>query len=71
MDSDVGGYLIATYISFMIYSTSYQVLNRSEFFNQPGSFLTFPMMKYQKSSLTEKNKELILSKIRKEMEGNS
>jgi len=71
MQSDVGGYLIASYISFMIYSTSYQVLNRSDFFNQPGSFLTFPLMKYQKSSLSEENKELILSKIRKEMEGNT
>ena len=71
MGSDVGGYLIATYISFMIYSTSYQVLNRSDFFNQPGSFLTFPMIKYQKSSLSEENKELILSRIRKEMEGNT
>jgi AraC-like DNA-binding protein len=71
MGSDVGGYLIASYISFMIYSTSYQVLNRSEFFNQPGSFLTFPMIKYQKSSLSEENKVLILSKIRKEMEGNT
>jgi AraC-like DNA-binding protein len=71
MGSDVGGYLIAAYISFMIYSTSYQVLNRSEFFNQPGSFLSFPMMKYQKSSLSDEKKDLILSKIRKEMEGNS
>jgi AraC-like DNA-binding protein len=71
MGSDVGGYMIASYISFMIYSTSYQVLNRSEFFNQPGSFLTFPIMKYQKSSLSEENKEQILVKIRKEMEGNS
>ena len=32
MDSDIGDYLIATYVSFMIYSTSYQVLNRSELF---------------------------------------
>ncbi len=71
MGSDVGGYLIASYISFMIYCTSYQVLNRSDFFNQPGSFFTFPIMKYQKSSLSEENKELILSKIRKEMEGNT
>jgi AraC-like DNA-binding protein len=71
MRSDIGGYLIASYISFMIYSTSYQVLNRSEFFNQPGSVLTFPMMKYQKSSLSEENKELILSKIKREMEWNT
>jgi AraC-like DNA-binding protein len=70
MRSDVGGYLIAAYISFMIYSTSYQVLNKSEFFNQPVSFLSFPLMKYQKSSLSEENKEMILSKIRKEMDDN-
>jgi AraC-like DNA-binding protein len=69
--SDVGGYFIAAYISFMIYATSYQVLNRSDFFKQPGSFFSFPIMKYQKSSLSDENKELILSKIRKEMEGNS
>lgn len=69
--SDVGGYFIASYISFMIYATSYQVLNRSDFFDQPGSFLSFPMMKYQKSSLSEENKEKILSKIKREMESNS
>jgi AraC-like DNA-binding protein len=71
MGSDIGDYLIATYISFMIYATSYQVLNRSEYFDKPGSFFSFPMMKYEKSSLSEENKEMILSKIRKEMEDNS
>ncbi|MDP4224267.1 MAG: helix-turn-helix domain-containing protein [Bacteroidota bacterium] len=70
MHSDVGGYLIGTYVSFMIYSTSYQVLNRSDFFSYPGSFLSFPGLKYQKSSLSDENKELILAKIKKEMEGN-
>jgi AraC-like DNA-binding protein len=69
MESDVGGYFIASYVSFMIFATSYQVLNRSDFFNEPGSFLTFPLLKYQKSSLSEENKELILTKIRLEMEG--
>ena len=71
MRSDIGDYLIAAYISFMIYATSYQVLNRSEFFDKPGSFFAFPMMKYEKSSLSDENKEMILSKIRKEMEDNS
>jgi AraC-like DNA-binding protein len=70
MDSDIGGYLIASYISFMIFATSYQVLNRSAFFDHPQSFFNFPIPKYQKSSLSEENKELILSKIKKEMEGN-
>jgi AraC-like DNA-binding protein len=71
MSSDIGDYLIASYISFMIYATSYQVLNRSEFFDKPGSFFAFPMMKYEKSSLSEENKEMILSKIIEEMEANS
>jgi AraC-like DNA-binding protein len=71
MGSDIGDYLIATYISFMIYATSSQVLHRSEYFDKPGSFFSFPLMKYEKSSLSEENKEMILSKIRKEMEDNS
>jgi AraC-like DNA-binding protein len=71
MGSDIGDYIVATYISFMIYATSYQVLNRSEFFDKPGSFFAFPMMKYEKSSLSDENKEMILHKIRKEMEDNS
>lgn len=70
MGSDIGGYLIAAYISFMIFATSYQILNRSTFFDHPQSFLNFPMPKYQKSSLSEDNKEMILSKIKKEMDGN-
>ncbi len=70
MDSDIGGYLIATYISLMIFTTSYQILNRSDFFNKPHSFLDFPVSKYQKSSLSDSSKEVILSKIIREMENN-
>ncbi len=70
MRSDIGGYLIASYVSFMIYATSYQVMNRSDFFNNPSSLFSFPMLKYQKSSLSDESKELILAKIKKEMEGN-
>ncbi len=42
MRSDIGGYLVATYVSFMIYATSYQILNGSDFFDKPASFLSFP-----------------------------
>jgi AraC-like DNA-binding protein len=66
--SDIGGYLVASYASFMIYFTSYQILNRSDFFEKPGSFFSFPPIKYQKSSLSEKDKEMILAKINTEME---
>ena len=71
MRSDIGSYLVASYISFMIFATSYQILNRSDFFDKPGSFFTFPTMKYVKSSLTEEDKDMILAKLIKEMEGNN
>ncbi len=70
MGSDLGGYIVASYVSFMIYITSYQILNRSDFFNTPGSFFSFPMTKYQKSSLSVESKEMILAKIVKEMDMN-
>ncbi len=67
MRSDVGGYLVASYVSFMIYATTWQILNRSDFFDSPSSFLFFPAVKYRKSSLSEANKEEILKKIKREM----
>jgi AraC-like DNA-binding protein len=68
MQSDVGGYLVASYVSFVIYATSYRVMNRSDFFNHQSSFFAFPLPKYQKSSLSDKDKEMILEKIKSEME---
>jgi AraC-like DNA-binding protein len=54
----------------MIYATSYQILNRSDFFDKPRSFFPLLQLKYQKSSLSEADKEMILANIIKEMEGN-
>jgi AraC-like DNA-binding protein len=71
MRSDIGSYLIATYVSFMIYTNTWQILNRSDYFEGVGSFLSFPVLKYQKSSLSDDDKEKILAKIRNEMEINS
>jgi len=70
MQSDVGGYIVASVVSFMIYATSYRVMNRSDFFNQQSSFFSFQLPKYQKSSLSNEGKEKILSKINTEMERN-
>jgi len=70
LQSDVGNYLVASYVSFMIYATSYQVMNRSDYFKTHSSFFSFPVSKYQKSSLSEEEKEMILKKISKEMEAN-
>lgn len=71
MRSDVGGYIVASYVSFMIYATTWQILNRSDYFESPGSFLFFPSIKYRKSSLSDENKEQILKKIKREMEEGS
>jgi AraC-like DNA-binding protein len=69
MRSDIGGYMVASYVSFMIFATSCQILNRSDFFDKPGSFFSFQPLKYKKSSLSEEGKETILTKIKAEMEG--
>lgn len=71
MRSDVGGYLVASYVSFMIYATTWRILDSSDYFDSPASFLFFPAVKYRKSSLSEANKEEILKKIRREMEAGS
>jgi AraC-like DNA-binding protein len=68
MQSDIGGYFIATYVSIMIYNTSWQVINRSDYFDEMGSFMSFPSLKYRKSSLSDSDKEAIAKKIRYEMD---
>jgi len=65
---DVGDYFISSYLSFMIFSTSGMVLTNSAFFGQPQSFLQFPGVKYEKSSLSEQEKSAIHRKILTEME---
>ena len=52
----------------MIFITSYQVLSQSGFFNRPQSFLEFPAIKYQKSSLSEERKDAIMAGIREQMD---
>ncbi|WP_430814374.1 helix-turn-helix domain-containing protein [Carboxylicivirga sp. RSCT41] len=64
MDSDIGSYFIATYIAFMFFITSYQVMQRSSYFDTPHLFPELSFAKYQRSSLNEADKERILSKLR-------
>ncbi len=71
MRSDTGGNIVASYVSLMIYLTSYQAMNRSDYFSGTASFFSLSVSKYRKSSLSEDNKQNILTGIRKEMEGNS
>jgi AraC-like DNA-binding protein len=67
---DIGDYLISTYLSFMIFSTSILVVRNSAFFGQAQFFLQFPGAKYEKSSLSEQEKSDIHRKILIEMEEN-
>ncbi len=67
---DIGDYFISTYLSFMIFSTSWMVVKNSAFFGQPQFFLQFPGVKYEKSSLSNQEKSAIHRKILAEMEGN-
>ena len=56
---DVGDFLISSYLSFMIFTTSWMVVKNSTFFGQPQFFLQFPGAKYEKSSLSEQEKSAI------------
>jgi len=67
--ADLGDYLISTYISFMIFTTSWGVLRNSAYFDQPQFFLQFPGTKYEKSSLSSREKAEIHRKILEQMEG--
>lgn len=66
--NDVGDYFIASYISFMFYTTTFQVLSHSDYLKQVHSIFDFPNMKYRKSSLGDDEKHILLSKIKTLME---
>lgn len=66
-ESDIGDYFISSYVSFMILSTGFRIINSSEYFKQNATFMDFPLMKYKKSALSEADKEMILAKIKLEM----
>lgn len=66
---DIGDSFISSYLSFMIFTTSWMVVKNSAFFGQPQFFLQFPGVKYEKSSLSDQEKSAIHRKILSEMEG--
>lgn len=66
-ESDVGDYLIYLYMCFMIFLTSYQIMNNSTYYLQTSSFLEGPIIKYEKSSLANENKSIILEAIKNQM----
>lgn len=69
--ADLGDYFVGIYISFLIFLTSYRVINDSTYFNRTASFMDVSIGKYLKSSLSENRKLEVLDKIKLELETNS
>jgi AraC-like DNA-binding protein len=67
-ESDTGDYLIYLYMVFMIFLTSFQIMNMSSYYLEASSFLEGPVLKYQKSSLADENKKHILAAINHQMQ---
>lgn len=67
MTSDVG-MIVITYFCVYIFILSYRIMNASVYFAHSFSVLEFPVTKYQKSSLTEAQKDEIMAQIRQQME---
>lgn len=66
--NDVGDYFINLYLSFMILMTAVQIMNQSTYYDTVSNFLEAPTIKYQKSSLEENEKSIILESIISQME---
>ncbi|WP_083629226.1 helix-turn-helix domain-containing protein [Tenacibaculum agarivorans] len=66
--NDFGDYILYIYLSFILLLTMFQVMNSSLYFEESSSFLEFPTLKYQKSSLTKKDKKSIAEKVKMKME---
>lgn len=67
-NNDVGDHFIYIYIAFMLFMTTVQIMNRSNYFNEVSTFLEVPVLKYQKSSLANEEKEIILNAINSQMQ---
>ncbi len=68
INSKVGSYFISCYISLWFFIYSYQIMNDSPLFSYPNSFMSFSPTKYERSSLTESDKERIRLKLLKAIE---
>jgi AraC-like DNA-binding protein len=65
---DLGDHYIGTYISIIIFFTTFRVMNDSAYFDRSTTFMDLSFSKYQKSSLTETGKKEILESIIHELE---
>lgn len=66
--NDVGDHFIYLYLSFLIFMTTVQIMNQSNYYDEVSAFLEVPIPKYKKSSLEDKEKSTILNNIISQME---
>lgn len=64
---DLGDYFIGLYITFMAFTTLYQIIRSSNYFEEQSTVFDLAFVKYKKSSLDSVRKGEILSKIEKAM----
>lgn len=69
-EADLGDYFIGIYVCFFAFLTSFRVMSDSTYFDRTTSFMDLSISKYQKSSLTESDKQRILENIRMEFDKN-
>jgi len=69
LSTETGGYMFS-YCTILITITTFRIINDSSYFDRQHSIIELPFPKYQKSSLSDEKKELILGKIKREMEAN-
>jgi AraC-like DNA-binding protein len=65
---DLGMYIVGSIISVMIYATSFNVIRASDFFQDSMTDPLHPKKKYEKSTLQEEEKNMILAELKKCME---
>lgn len=69
--NDVGDHFIYLYVSFMIFMTAVQIMNRSNYYDDVSTFLQVPTLKYKKSSLGHTEKKNILEGVVSQMENDN
>jgi len=65
---DLGMYIVGSIISVLIYATSFNVIRASDFFQDSMADPLHPKKKYEKSTLQEEEKNVILAELKKCME---
>ena len=66
--NDLGDHILFIYLTFVLCLTAYAIMNDSDYFKTPSSFLEGPVIKYSKSSLSEEDKQRILKAIEAKMD---